>query len=146
MNTTLAERLIEAMKGPPKVSGVDLARACGVKPPSVSGWRTGDSKTLEGSNLLAAAKRLGVRPEWLADGVGPKRAHDASAPYPLNKIEQTVAGYIRPKEISDPFILEAIQILSSLKKSQRQGAVASLKMYVGQLSPPSHGQALSVAK
>lgn len=73
MKSTLAERLKEAMAGPPKVSGVALAEACGVAPPSVSGWRTGDSKSLEGSNLLAAAKFLGVRPEWLADGIGPKR-------------------------------------------------------------------------
>lgn len=74
MKSTLAERLIDAMNGPPKVSGVALAKACGVAPPSVSGWRTGDSKSLAGSNLLAAAKYLGVRPEWLADGVGPKYA------------------------------------------------------------------------
>ena len=80
MKTTLAERLKEAMIGPPQVSGVALAQACGVKPPSVSGWRTGDSKTLEGHNLLAAAKYLRVRPEWLADGVGPKHQLDRSIP------------------------------------------------------------------
>lgn len=80
MKTTLSERLREAMVGPPKVTGVQLAAACGVAPPSVSAWRTGDSKTLSASNLLAAAKRLGVRPEWLADGIGPKHMHDAVAP------------------------------------------------------------------
>ena len=72
MLNTFAERLVDAMKGPPKVTGVALAKACGVKPPSVSDWRTGASKSPEGSHLLAAAKKLGVRPEWLADGVGPK--------------------------------------------------------------------------
>lgn len=144
MNSTLAERLVEAMKGPPKVSGVALAKACGVKPPSVSGWRTGDSKTLEGSNLLAAAKMLGVRPEWLASGIGPKHP-DHEAPTSGHTARESVAGYIQPQAITDPFIQEAVRILTSLKKGQRQGAVASLKMYVAQLGPPRDGQTLSVA-
>lgn len=70
MKTTLAERLKIAMKGPPKVTGKALAAACGVKPPSVSDWLTGKTKTIEGGNLLAAAHCLGVRPEWLANGTG----------------------------------------------------------------------------
>jgi len=91
MKSTLAERLKEAMAGPPKISGITLAKACGVAPPSVSGWRTGDSKSLEGSNLLAAAKCLGVRPEWLADGTGPMRPDT----YQLN------AGVVAREPIAD---------------------------------------------
>lgn len=146
MKSTLAERLIEAMNGPPKVTGVALAEACGVSPPSVSGWRTGDSKTLEGSNLLAAAKRLGVRPEWLADGVGPKYADKTAPSDQPNEIRQRVAGFINPSTITDTFILKAIEILTSLKKSQREGAVANLKLYVSQLSPPRVGQTLPMAE
>lgn len=69
---TLAERLKYAMEVLPlkKVKGVDLARAAGVKPPSVSDWLSGKSKTMEGENLLKAAKFLGVNPLWLASGVG----------------------------------------------------------------------------
>lgn len=143
MKSTLSERLMEAMDGPPKVSGVALAKACGVAPPSVSGWRTGDSKSLRGSNLLAAAKKLGVRAEWLADGIGPKYSSKTN-PEP-NGIRQDVAGYIMPQTITDTAILEAIQILTSLKKNQRAGAVANLKLYVALLGPPRDGQALSVA-
>lgn len=144
MNSTLSERLKEAMKGPPKVSGVDLAKACGVAPPSVSGWRTGDSKEMTAGNLLAAAKRLGVRPEWLADGLGPKypnKDHQDAQ----QEVREQVAGYITPQSITDPFILDAIKILTALKKNQREGAVANLKLYVNQLGPPRHGQALQVA-
>lgn len=67
---TLAERLRYAMEilPPKKIKGVDLARAVGVKPPSVSDWLSGKSKTMEGENLLRVAKYLNVNPVWLATG------------------------------------------------------------------------------
>lgn len=69
---TLAERLRHAMEvlPPKKIKGVELARAVGVKPPSVSDWLSGKSKTMEGENLLRAAKFLKVNPTWLASGTG----------------------------------------------------------------------------
>ena len=59
---TLAERLKYAMEvlPPKKIKGVELARAVGVKPPSVSDWLSGKSKTMEGENLLRAAHHLNV--------------------------------------------------------------------------------------
>lgn len=69
---TLAQRLRYAMEvlPPKKIKGVDLARAVGVKPPSVSDWLSGKSKTMEGENLLRAATHLNVNPIWLATGKG----------------------------------------------------------------------------
>lgn len=69
---TLSERLKYAMTvlPPKKIKGVELARAVGVKPPSVSDWLSGKSKTMEGENLLRASKFLGVTPTWLATGNG----------------------------------------------------------------------------
>lgn len=69
---TLAERLKYAMEilPPKKIKGVELARAVGVKPPSVSDWLSGKSKKMEGENLLKAAKFLGVNASWLASGIG----------------------------------------------------------------------------
>lgn len=69
---TLSERLKYAMEvlPPKKVKGVELARAVGVKPPSVSDWLSGKSKTMEGENLLRASKFLNVNPNWLATGLG----------------------------------------------------------------------------
>ncbi len=49
---------------------VELARACGVKPPSVNGWLSGKSKFLRGENLLKAARALRVSQDWLATGKG----------------------------------------------------------------------------
>lgn len=77
--STLKERLEIAMRGPPKVSSADLARACGIRPPSVSAWISGDTKSIKGDNLLNAARALNVRPEWLSKGILPMRPGEASA-------------------------------------------------------------------
>lgn len=78
---TLAERLKYAMEvlPPKKIKGVELARAVGVKPPSVSDWLSGKSKTMEGENLLRAAKHLSVNPVWLATGNGEIKLENKSA-------------------------------------------------------------------
>lgn len=70
---TLQERLKLAMAGPPKVTQAALARACGVRAPSVNDWISGKTKTIEGENLLVAADYLKVMPMWLATGKGPMR-------------------------------------------------------------------------
>ncbi|MFL1558607.1 S24 family peptidase [Pseudomonas sp. O11] len=70
---TLQERLKLAMAGPPKVTQAALARACGVRAPSVNDWISGKTKTIEGQNLLIAADYLKVMPMWLATGKGPMR-------------------------------------------------------------------------
>lgn len=66
----LSTRLRLAMEKA-KISQAELARECGVKPPSVSGWLSGKSKFLRGENLLKAARALGVTEDWLATGKGP---------------------------------------------------------------------------
>ncbi len=76
----LAERLQKALEERPDVSKADLARACGIKQPSVSDWFNGKTKRLTGSNLLEAARKLGVRPEWLATGLGPMHESDTNLP------------------------------------------------------------------
>jgi SOS-response transcriptional repressor LexA len=71
--STFSERLKLAMAGPPRIKQVEVAAACGIKPPSVSDWLSGRSVNIEGKNLLSAAKVLNVRPEWLSKGIGPMR-------------------------------------------------------------------------
>lgn len=66
---SLSERIRVAMAAA-GVSQAALARACGVKPPSVSGWLSGKSKFLRGENLLMAARALNVSEDWLATGKG----------------------------------------------------------------------------
>lgn len=81
---TLAERLTTAMERS-GITQAELARACGVKPPSVNGWLSGKSKYLRGENLLKAAAVLGVSQQWLATGEGPMAA--AVAPSGSSNVE-----------------------------------------------------------
>jgi transcriptional regulator with XRE-family HTH domain len=53
-----------------------LAKACGIAQPSISQWfnDSGTKKATEmirGDNLMAAARYLRVRPEWILTGKGP---------------------------------------------------------------------------
>lgn len=66
---TLAERVKEAMDAKP-CSGTELASASGVKPPSVSDWLSGKTKTLKSATALRASRFLGVNMTWLTEGVG----------------------------------------------------------------------------
>lgn len=75
---SLAKRLTAAMARA-KLTQAELARACGVKPPSVHGWLSGKAKFLRGENLLSAARALGVRQQWLATGDGPMVSKDGDA-------------------------------------------------------------------
>ena len=49
---------------------VDIARLCGVKPPSVHEWR--DKSTPTRKNIHTIAVATGVSVEWLETGRGPK--------------------------------------------------------------------------
>lgn len=66
---SLADRLTLAMTRV-GMTQAELARLCGVKPPSVNGWLSGKSKYLRGENLLLAASALKVNQQWLATGEG----------------------------------------------------------------------------
>jgi len=76
---SLSERIKIAMDQA-GMSQVDLARACGVKPPSVHGWLSGKSKFLRGENLLQAARALDVNEDWLATGTGPMKGTSFAVP------------------------------------------------------------------
>ena len=75
--TTLADRMREALAyresiadpGEP-VSQASLARACGIKQPSVNAWFSGDTKSLRGDGLVRAANYLRVSSSWLSSGAG----------------------------------------------------------------------------
>lgn len=99
--TTLAERLRTVLDGPPKRSQVALARAVGVKPPSVSDWLNGRTKRLEGANLLAAARFLDVSPEWLANGRGPMRLGPDAVPAKYRIREADDDSGAMPIQMSD---------------------------------------------
>lgn len=67
---TLSERLKFLFKEDPTLTQAALARACGIKQPSINDWFSGRTKRITGKNLLRAAEYLKVTPEWLATGKG----------------------------------------------------------------------------
>ena len=68
---TLSQRIRFLMDSTtPKTKSVELARACGIKPPSVADWLNGNTKKLEGNNLLQLASFFKCNQIWLATGKG----------------------------------------------------------------------------
>lgn len=136
---TLAQRLRYAMEILPtkKIKGVEVARAVGVKPPSVSDWLSGKSKTMEGENLLKVAKYLDVNPIWLATGKGKihenKYVQDnfneeiskklRSRSPSLSRLIKTLEDLDEKENINEEeikLLQQTIEILSRNKESMRQ--------------------------
>ncbi|WP_257638201.1 LexA family transcriptional regulator [Janthinobacterium sp. UMAB-56] len=46
-----------------------FAKLVGVSPPTVTDWENGETKMIEGANLVKVCSALGISPEWLLDGV-----------------------------------------------------------------------------
>ena len=67
--STLSERLKFAIEKA-DVSKSDLAKACGVKPASVSDWLSGKSKSMRAPVAQKAAEFLNVNLVWLSTGEG----------------------------------------------------------------------------
>lgn len=91
---TLRERLRSALdeKG---ATQADLARAAGVKSPSVSNWLSGETKQLKGTSLVKAAAFLGVHEAWLNEGKGPRHLKEAGPALEPVEAELEPAG--RPR-------------------------------------------------
>lgn len=96
------------------VSQADLARACGVKPPSVHGWLSGKAKFLRGENLLKAAAALGVNQQWLATGQGSMAADGSrSNVIAIHPDDELPEGYIKIPEYKVHFSAGPGQVVVS---------------------------------
>ena len=84
--TTLAHRISSARKAA-NLSQTDLAKKVKVSRAAVGQWENGSTLKLEGGNLIAASKALGVNMEWLASGKGPM----ASANH--NNVSEPTSSY-----------------------------------------------------
>lgn len=103
LTMTLAKRIKEALKDA-GITKSALARDVGVSPSAVTQWENGDTKILDGDNLLKAARVLGVSAEWLGSGKGDKSVNWIPGPNIRAKvpvISWTTAG--RWGEVQDPF-------------------------------------------
>jgi transcriptional regulator with XRE-family HTH domain len=70
MEEALAHRK-SLVSNPNDVTQASLAAAVGIRPPSVSGWFSGTTKSLKAETAALAAKYLRVSSDWLATGRGP---------------------------------------------------------------------------
>lgn len=70
MSSLLRERIAEAMRRHPGLSQADVARACGVKTPSVTDWLNGKTKSLKPEPARRGAVLFGCDQNWLATGTG----------------------------------------------------------------------------
>lgn len=75
--TTWHERLQQALNARGKIPA-DLARYCGVKPPSVSDWLSGKTKMIGGKNAAKVCEFLRINHDWLFDGKPPSGLEDES--------------------------------------------------------------------
>ncbi|EOW6409879.1 MULTISPECIES: helix-turn-helix domain-containing protein [Cronobacter] len=76
MKTTLSQRLETAMAAG-GFSQASLAEAAGVSQPTV--WKIVSGRTQSSAKIVDLAKALGVRPEWLAHGVGSMKSEQAES-------------------------------------------------------------------
>lgn len=141
MYKTLPERLKEAMAGPPKVSGIALATACGVAPASVSDWLSGKSKTMEGANLVMACEFLKIRPKWLACGVGPMRIDVMQA---ADSLQEPSVAYL-PDRGNDSLTMELLQLFSQLDQASKTEYLMHLRGFVAGRRPHQVGNASEMA-
>ncbi len=89
----LQDRLLLAMRSGGRKSQAGLARACGIKPPSVNDWFTGKTKSIDGKYLTSAARYLGVDPHWLSTGRGQMVPSDAGS----HIVSEPAPSYAEPK-------------------------------------------------
>lgn len=115
--STLAQRLERALaerkqSADPSesITKAGLARACGIKAPSVSAWFSGDTAEIEGKNLLAAAAYLKVRPEWLATGRGPKSPQSDGPPIRGGMQPLVASAFTLPPSLSWEQVMQSSEL------------------------------------
>jgi hypothetical protein len=103
--STLQARIEEAMRRNPLLSQAEIARACRVKPPSVTDWLNGNTKILRSGTAKFAAELFGCDQNWLALGIGVPNwtndQHPSEGAKPRGKVAHVLS---HPQEHSSQFI------------------------------------------
>jgi transcriptional regulator with XRE-family HTH domain len=116
--SVFGDRVRKALAADSKLSSAGLARACGIKPPSVSNWLTGKNKSARGQTLIRAADYLGVRAEWLATGRPPMRESD---------VTNFDREHAQPAAASQPAGLDVATLTSVIETVESAVAVARIR-------------------
>ena len=79
----------------------ELARLCGLKPPSVHDWEKGKTKTIEGPNLMAVAEALKTSPDWILTGRAADLPHGSSNARPPTGYLRPISSWDRPEDLPE---------------------------------------------
>lgn len=99
---TLAERAAYLL-GLIGNSTKDLARIAGVKPPSVSQWVSGQTKSIQIEPATRLAKHFGMNPLWVSKGIPPMRELSPSSD---TQTESTAAEFARVTTSGSAMLLD----------------------------------------
>lgn len=131
-------------------TGDDLAKRAGYRHQSAISNLEARATGQGGRRLDKIATALGVHESWLRYGpdsaVVPFVAQPAATAVAAREESATYSLRARRRSSSkDPWIQEAIALLSSLSDADRRAAILCLRAFAHNLGPPRDGQALSVA-
>ena len=107
-----------------------LASIAWVKPPSVSDWLNGKTKTLKSVPAIRLAKHFGVNVLWLTEGVGPRNSSEKEpASSPLEEIT------------TEQLVIELVKRLVGQPEIEMRHALTTIELMVARASPPENKQA-----
>ena len=101
-----------------KMSQVDLAKAAGVKQPSISELESGETKEISGPTLIAISSALAIRPAWLVTGKEPMEPTVDVAPGLAFKVDEAQA--IRNLRAARPNWRRYVLSLAMITDQERQ--------------------------
>jgi hypothetical protein len=117
------------------IKNVDLAAACNVRPPSSFNWASGKTKQIKGATLLLAAKALGVRPQWLATGIGPMLTEEiyystAESTSAAARVSEPDSPLYMATPATDSLTQELVSLFSKLEAHDKREWLANLRGFV----------------
>lgn len=101
MDMALKDRIREAMQAC-NMSSAQLSMDANVTPAAVSGWLSGNTKTLKGESATAIERATGYRAEWIVSGKLPKKVSELQIfgePVAALGVEESLpSSYVQIKE------------------------------------------------
>jgi len=144
--TTLSDRIKSLMKDPP-LGVSEMAAIAGVKPPSVSDWLNGKTKTLKSSPAIRLSKHFKIHLTWLTEGIGPKNVK--TDPLPANSFSAAtpeappyITNFAAQKSKREIALEEIIGLISQLNDSGLSQLTGMAKLLLAQ-QPAKQTQKLS---
>lgn len=119
---------LKAARDAAGVTDTEIALACGVKNPSVNGWMTGATKTIEGENLLKVCGFLKTTPEWIIFGKQDKSVVTTNFDAEFERVVELMTIYKELPSEAREFLLRSARLA---KAARENGAVDSDKSQAG---------------